>query len=234
MIRRFVHALATTLLILVPTLSSAPAARADIITILVSEDTAPYSFLPSLIRFNNPTVWALRGDSTSGSQHQLETFLWFDVDAADVPVGHVLVNAEILVTWDIENAGFGDPSTDPAELNCHRVTEDWDQTTLNWINKPTFDPAFDRITDITTLGSVLCDAWPVVFDWIYNSEPNYGIALTNDLGRSLGMHSLEADPSIPDSLKANLILTTGLPEPRLGASIAIGGLLLASLRRRNA
>ncbi|MCR9094190.1 MAG: DNRLRE domain-containing protein [bacterium] len=231
--RRIAHALAALVLIAAPLLSLAPPARADVIPILVSEDTAPYSFLPSLIRFNNPSVWALRGeDEEGGSQHQLETFLWFDVDLSDIPAGHVLVDAEVLVTWDIENTGFGDPSTDPADLNCHRITEDWNQTTLNWINKPDFDPAFDSITNITTLGSVLCDAWPVVFDWIYNGAPNYGVAITNDQGRGFGMHSLEADPSIPDSLKANLILTTEVPEPGLGTGLAFGTLALSAVRRR--
>lgn len=216
-------------------LSVAPTARADVIPILVSEDTAPYSFLPSLIRFNNPSVWALRGEDTGGgSEHELETFLWFDVDVSDIPVGHVLVDAQVLVTWDIENTGFGEPSTDPAEVNCHRVTEDWDQTTLNWINKPAFDPAFDSVTNITTFGSVVCDAWPLVFDWIYNGAPNHGIAITNDQPRGFGMHSLEADASIPDSLKANLILTTEVPEPGIPAGLAIGALALATPRRRRA
>ena len=232
MIDRFAYVLAALLMVAAPVTLLAPRAHADTTLILVSEDTSPYSFLPSLIRFNNPSAYAFRGeDEEGGSQHEFETFLWFDVDASDIPEGHVLADAQLLVTWDFEAAGFGSGSTAPAELNCHEVTEDWDETTLNWINRPAIGPAFDSVTGLTGFTSILCDAWPVVFDWIYSGAPNHGLALTNDSERAIGMHTLEADPSIPDGLKANLVLTTELPEPGLGIGLALGAMALAGLRR---
>ena len=209
-------------------------ARADVFTILASEDVAPYSFLPSLPRYNNPTAYAFRGaDEGAGSIHNFETFLWFDVAATDLPAGHVLTNAQLLVTHAFDAGGFGDPSTAPAELNCHEITEDWDQTTVTWNNRPSYDPAFDQITGITGFGSILCDATLVVFDWIHGTHPNDGFALTNTTERVLGMHTLEADATIPDSVKANLILTTALPEPGFGLGLATCGLFLAAAQPKD-
>ncbi len=234
MIRRFGHVVAALLLVAAPVALHAPRAEADITLILVSEDTSPYSFLPSLIRYNNPSAYAFRGeDAGEGSAHEFETYLWFDVDASDVPAGHVLVDAQLLVTWDFDAGGFGSGSTASAELDCHEVTEDWDQTTLNWINRPAIAPPFDSVTGLTGYTSILCDAWPIVFDWIYNGAPNYGLALTNDSERAIGMHTLEADPSVSDALKANLVLTTELPEPGLGIGLALGTIALVGSHRRS-
>ncbi len=205
--------------------SGAHTASADTITLLVDEDTSSYTFFPTLPRYNNPNVWAVRGeDEGGGSIHDFETFLWFDVSLADLPAGHVLTRAQLLVTWSFDDTGFGAPSTEEPELNCHRVIEDWDQTTLTAINGPAIAPAFNSITGLTGFGPILCDATLVVFDWIHGTEPNYGFALTNDVSRALGMHSLEASPEIPDALKANLILTTELPEPSFATALMVSAL----------
>jgi hypothetical protein len=234
MIRRLTLVLKALAMLALPLSMLAPtAAGADVIAILASEDTSPYSFLPSLPRYNNPTAYAFRSvDEAAGSFHQFETFLWFDVSAADIPPGHVLTNAQLVVTHSFDATGFGDPVTDPAELSCHEVTGAWDQTTLTWLNKPAFDPPFDRITGITSYGTLACDATLVVFDWIHGTHPNDGFALTNDSARVIGMHTLEADPAIPDSLKANLILTTEVPEPGFATALGIGLVGLAAGSRR--
>lgn len=229
MIPRLVRALAALSTLGFCLLSSPAITRADTVVILVSEDTSPYSFLPSLPRYNNPTTYAFRGvDEGEGSMHQFETFLWFDVSLADIPPGHVLTDARLLVTHSFDATGFGTPETTPAELNCHEVTEPWDQATLTWLNKPAFDAPIDSVAGITDFGPIFCDVWPVVFDWIHGVTPNEGFALTNDLERVIGLYSLEADPAISDSLKANLILTTELPEPGLGLGLAVGTLAFAA------
>lgn len=211
------------------------AAAAETITLLVDEDTSSYTFFPTLPRFNNPSVWAVRGeDEGGGSIHDFETFLWFDVSLADIPAGHVLTQAQLLVTWSFDDTGFGTPSTEEPELNCHEVTEDWDQTTLTAVNSPAFDPPFDAITGLTGFGPIVCDATLVVFDWIHGTRPNYGFALTNDVPRALGMHALEAAPEIPDALKANLILTTELPEPGFATALMLSALGLATTARKRA
>ena len=201
-------------------LASGPAA-ADIIVVPVAEDTAPYSFLPSLPRYNNSTLYAFEAFDENSTPHDFETYLWFDVDPADIPAGHVLVQATLLVTYAFDFTGFGDPSTDPGTLACREVLEDWDQTTLTWSNRPDIDVPFETLTGIDELGAELCDATLVVRHWLYGTRPNHGFALTNATERVIGMHSREssADPS----LKPQLILRTELPEPGLATALGAGG-----------
>ncbi len=209
-------------------LASAPA-QADIIILPVAEDTAPYSFVPSLPRYNNPTLYAFEGFDEQSTPHDFETYLWFDVDPAEIPAGHVLVEATLLVTYAFGSSDYGVPSLDPGTLACREVLEDWDQTTLTWANRPDIAAPFETLTGIDALGAQLCDATLVVHHWLQGTNPNHGFALTNETERVIGMHSREssADPS----LKPQLILRTELPEPGVATALGTGGLALALARR---
>lgn len=217
----------------VATLSLGGVAHADILVMPAVADTAPYSFLPSLVRYNSPTLYAFESFDENSTPHDFETYLAFDVDAADLPAGHVLVEATLLVTYAFDFSGFGEPSTDPGEMACREVLESWSQTTLSWTNRPQIDEPFDVITGITELGALLCDATPVVLAWMTNQTLNHGFALTNATERVIGMNALEssADPS----LMPQLILRTELPEPNGAIALAGGvGVLAFVARRRSA
>ncbi len=201
-------------------------AVAGTVALAVNEDSAPYAFLPSLPRFNSPTLYAFDTVSETGATHAFESYLWFDVTAADVPAGEVLTEALLVVTYGFDFSGFGDTSTDPATLECHRVSETWDQTMLNWTNRPAIEAAFDSISQIDGFGALICDATPIVFDWVHGTQPNHGFALTSPTERVMGMYSSEAD--VDASLKPTLFLTTEVPEPGLGVALGFGvvGLVL--------
>jgi hypothetical protein len=203
--------------------------RADIVVIPASEDTAPYSFIPSLARYNNPTLYAFQGFDENSTPHDFETYLRFDVTQANLPAGHVLTQATLLVTYAFGSSDYGVPSTDPGELDCREVLEPWSQTTLTWANRPDVDLPFDTITEIDSFGALLCDATDAVHGWITAQYPNHGIALTNTTERVIGMHSLEssADPS----LKPQLILRTEVPEPGIAAALGCGGAAFALAAR---
>jgi len=230
----FASSLASRLALVVPiaALSLGHAAHADILLMPAVEDTAPYSFLPSLVRYNSPTLYAFESFDENSTPHDFETYLAFDVEMADLPAGHVLVEATLLVTYAFDFSGFGEPSTDPGELACREVLEPWNQSTLSWTNRPEVDEPFDTITGITGFGALLCDATPVVLAWITQQTPNHGIALTNATERVIGMNALEssADPS----LEPQLILRTELPEPNGAIALASGVTALAFARRRSA
>jgi len=204
-------------------------AQADTIVLIANEDTAPYAFLPSLARHNNPTLYSFV-DEDMGTPHDFETYLWFDVAAADIPQGHVLTDAVLVNTYAFNFAGFGEPSTNPATLECREVLEPWDQSTLTWSNRPASGPPFDSVPGITDFGAVLCNSRQTVFDWIYGVRANEGFALTNPTDRVLGMHSIESTAST--SLMPTLVLTTALPEPGLGISFAASSILLTLTARR--
>lgn len=211
-------------------LALAAPARADILVLPATADTAPYSFLPSLVRFNNPTLYAFESFDENSTPHDFETFLAFDVEQADLPPGHVLVEATLLVTYAFDFTGFGAPTNTPGEIACREALAPWSHTTLTWLNRPAVDVPFDVVSGITGFGAILCDATPVVLAWITRQTPNDGFALTNETDRVIGMHSLEssADPS----LKPQLILRTEVPEPAVGLALGTGGAGLAHFARQ--
>ncbi|MFO0688334.1 MAG: DNRLRE domain-containing protein [Myxococcota bacterium] len=205
-------------------------ARADTVVIPVSEDSAPYSFVPGLARGGSPTLYAFRALDESSTAHEFATHLWFDVTQADLPVGHVLTQATLVVTYAFDFTGFGDTSDLPATLECREVLAPWSEATLTWQNRPAVDVPFDTITGITAFGAQLCDATPVVLDWITGLTPNEGFALTSPTARVMGMHAREA--SVAASLKPMLILQTEVPEPASAPALAAGLAALAIARRR--
>ncbi|MBK7948301.1 MAG: TonB-dependent receptor [Deltaproteobacteria bacterium] len=187
-------------------------------------------FVPSLPRGNHPTLYAFHGfDAPTSTVHDFETYLWFDVSQSDLPAGHVLVEATLVVTYAFDFTDFGEPSTDPGTLQCRKVTGAWSESSLTWVNRPTVAEPFDTITGITGFGAQLCDATGVVLEWIGNRAPNEGFALTNATDRVIGMHSREASASA--ALKPTLILRTEAPEPGLAAALAAGAAALAGSRR---
>lgn len=208
-------------------------ARADTLLVQAGDDTAPYSFLPSLARFAHPTLYAFEGEDENQVAHAFETYVRFDVSPSALPPGHMVDSATFFITYAFDVAGFGTPSTSPGELHCHPVTEDWVETTLTWNHRPTIGPEFDAVSNITGFGVLTCDATELVRDWLDEGAPNYGIALTNPTDRGLGMHSFEA--SVSAGLKANLLITTveapNVPAAPWLARLAYG-LALGVLARR--
>lgn len=212
----------------------AASAQADTVVIPVAEDTAPYSFVPGLARGASPTLYAFHAFDESSTPHEFATYLWFDVTEAALPVGHVLTQATLVVTYAFDFTGFGDTSGLPATLECREVLAPWSEATLTWQNRPAADVPFDTITGITGFGAQLCDATPVVLDWILRLAPNEGFALTSPTPRVMGLHAREA--SVAASLKPLLILQTAVPEPASASALVAGAaaLAIAARRRRSA
>ncbi|MEZ4331647.1 MAG: DNRLRE domain-containing protein [Myxococcota bacterium] len=211
-------------------LVAAPPVCADFVIVPVAADTAPYSFLPSLARGSSTTLYAFRTFDENSTPHDFETYLRFDVDRSDLPEGHVLAEATLVVTYAFDFTGFGDTSDLPGTLACREVLEPWSESTLTWSNRPDVDVPFDTITDITGFGALLCDATPVVLDWINGLTPNDGIALTSPTPRVMGLHSRESAASA--SSKPQLILRTELPEPGVVVALAVGTTVVAACGRR--
>lgn len=209
---------------------AAPPAFADFVIVPVAADTAPYSFLPSLARGSSGTLYAFRTFDENSTPHDFETYLRFDVDRSDLPEGHVLVEATLVVTYAFDFTGFGDTSDLPGTLECREVLEPWTEATLTWANRPDVDAPFDTITDITRFGALLCDATPVVLDWINGLTPNDGIALTSPTPRVMGLYGRESGASA--SSKPQLILRTELPEPGIAVALGAGATVVAAYGRR--
>lgn len=217
---------------LVFSFAAALPAVGDTVLIQSGIDTAPYSFLPNLVRGNNAAIYAFQSVSDDGTNHDFETYVRFDVSAADIPPGQVLTEASLVTTYAFDFSGFGETSNEPGVIDCREVLEPWSDTTLTWNNRPVSDLPFDTITQIDSFGALICDATAVVEGWIYGLAPNHGFAMTSATARVIGMHSFEADVS--PSLQPTLILTTEVPEPGFAMGLASGLLLLGTLSRRRA
>ncbi len=215
-----------------------PTAQADTITIQSGEDTAPYSFVPTLARYNNPTLYAFDAEDENMLQHAFETYIRFDLPPGTIPSGHIVDSATFFITYAFDFTGFGDTSTDPGAVDLHQVTQSWDQTTLTWLNRPTIGPVIGTVSNITGFGPLIYDVTDLVTDWTTGTSPNNGLVLTSVTERVIGMHSFEA--SEPASLKANLVIETvevvevpGLQTAGLIVlGLALGSLALFEIRPR--
>ncbi len=102
------------------------------------------------------------------------TFIQWDLSS--IPAGSIILNAE----FRIYCADFyGSPS---GQMAYYRVTEDWDEDTVTFINRP----------DHTTDGAVIETTWPTssswsviditgfVTDWFMGAEYNFGMLCHSD------------------------------------------------------
>jgi hypothetical protein len=169
------------------------------------EDTAPYSFLPSLPRGQHGTLYAFVSEE-EGVAHDFEGFLRFPLP--ELAACGDVVEATLELTYALDDSGFGSGTNVPGELHCHEVLEDWSETSLTWNNKPDVAAPFDSITGITALGPLSCDATELVQDWLSGAKANRGIALTNPTERLVGFYSFEAGDAAAVGRKAKLVIET--------------------------
>jgi hypothetical protein len=212
------------------------AARAAVYTLQPGpegEDTAPYAFIPTLNRGQSPTLYAGTPPlDENGLSHTFETYLKFTLPS--ISASRVL-NAYLRVNYAFDFGGFGEPSTEPAELACHRVLSAWSESSVTWNTRPTVAPAFAVVAPIDDLGYVTCDVTQLVKDWLSGAAANHGIALTNSTPRLIGMHSWE-DTAVPADAKATLVIEASNPPPTGGCGMlgieAWGAIALLERARR--
>jgi hypothetical protein len=169
------------------------------------EDTAPYSFLPSLPRGGHGTLYAFVAEE-EGVSHDFESFLRFPLP--ELAACGDVVEARLELVYALDDSGFGDGTDVPGELHCHEVLEDWSEASLTWSNKPDFAPPFDSLTNLTALGPLACEATALVQDWLSGAKDNHGFALTNPTERLVGFYSFEAGDAAAVGKKAKLVIET--------------------------
>jgi hypothetical protein len=175
-------------------------ARAEVVLIqprvngATGDDTAPYSFIPSLPRGNHDTLYAFSNVlDESNFSHSFETYLRFDLPPGLLGPGETIEQAVVWVYYIPIDIPFGEGSDVPADLYCHEVLQPWSEATLTWTNKPSYGPAFDGTTGIENIGLIWCNVTDLVADWAAGVKPNNGIALTNPTTRVLSFYSTELD-----------------------------------------
>lgn len=184
-----------------------PASSAEIL-IQEGEDSAPYSFIPSLPRGLRDTQYAFTGDDEGGLSHDFRTYVRFTLPPDLLGPDEDVLEAYAWVYYSFDFEGFGDASSEVGELHCHEVLEDWEEETLTWANQPAFGPAFDIHPDITDIGLLWCDVTDLVRRWATGASPNHGIALTNPTERLIGFYAFEG-LQVDANFRPSLVVETG-------------------------
>lgn len=209
--------------------SPAGAARVELRPGAEGEDVAPYSFLPSSLRGNNPNLWATTA-SEDGQDHSFITYLRFELPPDLLGPEEAVAEALLTVVYAVDEVGFGEGSDDPGVLECRPVSEPWSEGSVTWIARPGFGDPVDVIEGIEALGPLVFDVTALVADWADGARPNHGFALTNPTARLMGFFSFEAsvDPIFHASLAIDVV---PVPEPAAGPG-ALGALAALWAARR--
>jgi hypothetical protein len=171
-------------------------------------DSSPYSFVPAQPRGNRETSYAFVAEDENGFDHSFETFLRFELPPDLLGPGEAVGHAVLWVYFSFSENIFGEGGSGPGELWCHEVLEPWNESNLNWTNKPDYGPAFDGLAGIQGFGLLWCDVTALVAGWA-GGEPNYGVALTNPTDRVLGFYSMDAPAELIDpNFRPGLVIET--------------------------
>jgi len=207
---RIVPCTLAALLALLP--SPADAAVFDLKPGASGEDTSPYSFIPSLVRGNYETMYAFEGIDENMVAHDQISYLKFELPPGLLEPGETVIAASLFMVFSFTFDHDGMPPPPGGALYVHQVTQDWDEQTLNWTNKPGFGPTLDSETDIPDFGSYDFDVTEAVRRWAHGVEPNYGFAVVNPTDVSIGFHTWESTAADPLLLN-HLVIVTGPGDP---------------------
>lgn len=165
-------------------------------------DSAPYGFLPNLVRGDYTTLYAF----SEVDAHQFEIYLQFPLPAGVPAPGEQVAKAELYLTYAFDFTGFGGTSNEPGLLRLHAVQAPWSEAALAWVNRPPIGPVLATIPDITGFRTLVFDVTTLVRAWTAGA-PNHGVAITSPTARVMGFHSFEAT-SQPAALRPFLVIQT--------------------------
>ena len=155
-----------------------------------------------------------------------QTYLKFDLSLLS---GSIIDSAAL----KLYKSGY---STDTSNVNLYRVTGDWNEETITWNNKPSYDSTVISSTSVNSNGWY---TWrgeefkDLIQGWVDDPYHNYGMVLMTDYSYIYRFYSKEfPDSNYRPSLE---IESTPIPEPStmiLLGSLATGLFGMAGLRRK--
>ncbi|WP_160317255.1 DNRLRE domain-containing protein, partial [Oxobacter pfennigii] len=91
------------------------------------------------------------------------------------------------------------------QIDAHKVKENWESTTLNWSNKPSYETAkIEEYQIMTTSQPYLFDITGIVKDW-YNTGENYGVMLKSHV-TSYNVANFNSSDSPYSNLRPQVII----------------------------
>jgi hypothetical protein len=121
--------------------------------------------------------WGSFGAMMFGCTSSWDTWLAllrFD-ELEDPRFDDIILQEASLWLMPVEGGGSGSP---PLDCFVRKITEDWDQDTVTWNNKPQYDmyPTCD-FTFTTETDWITIDVFEIVDDWITDGQPHQGFCV---------------------------------------------------------
>lgn len=221
------------------TASVVGASSAEAVTIQpnesASKDSWAYQFF-STTDFGS-TYFAILAAGQTGSGHDFEAFVQFDLSSVSLTADDVASATVSLYAISSESTGFGasSSSTYPLDVSAYAATSNWSES-LTWGSRPTYNAtAADTVTMTGVNQLYTFDVTDAVKAWLTTPSSNFGLRIAADeiLRTTPGNTAVIAvfdSASGPNGPALNI---TAVPEPTSVAVIAgIGAAML--LRRRKA
>jgi hypothetical protein len=200
-----------------------------------SDDVAPYCFLPTLPRGQNPSNYAVTAQDEKGVCHNFETYLKFELPPDLLVPGETVVGAFLDVPYTFSFSIDGppvDPPHAPVTLRLHRVAGPWSENGVAWNTRPGYDATpIASVSGITGFTHVVFDVTDVVRSWAHGTGANHGFALTSPDDRVLGFHSWEAEVNESHKVALLIVRGSGTPPPACGDVDVNGEVDAADLAR---
>lgn len=229
---RFALAAATIL----GSLTLAPTSQADVILQpdeAASQDSFVYQFLPTW-NFNSPGFGSFLGVSKTGSGHDLQSVIRFDLTGIASLTANQRAYLNVYVV-DTANGGFpfvNPSSVAPIDVDLYANTATFDETAVNWGNKPATQAVAAASVQMNAINQWFTfDITDLAGDWIDGALANHGLTLTQRAAVINGGGVAALFESSASSHQPYLEIVT-IPEPASMALLALGGLALVAVRQR--
>lgn len=154
----------------------------------------------------------LLGEVDTG-QGRTDTLIQFDLSTLP-SVGVSKVSLILTTLSNLEPSGV-----EPFLASAYRITSAWDENTVTWNSRPSFDSTSVASTTVDDIPSTSFE-WDITslyLDWKNGVVPNLGIYLTGETIAGEGVSFVSSDntstPALRPILRVETIDTTTTPEP---------------------
>ncbi len=135
-----------------------------------------------------------------------------EFDLSSIPLGST-INSATLELLEYQNC-----ATNVNSFEIHTTLNPWQESTVNWSNRPPFDPVSLATSTGEAGGAcewLIFDASSIVQDWFNGTTQNYGLRITGPSSGSTGKWIYSSDAGTPASRPILRIDYTPGPVPTM-------------------
>lgn len=202
------------------------------VTLTSSGDACVLQGHPNLNAGRTTDMWAGYDDHPNTNAQIVRSLVKFDLST--IPAGATVTNAKLRVYY----AGYYDFSGHVSTVTAHQITGDWQETSVNWNNKPGYGASYGsvNIAANSNWGWRELDVTALVQGWLSGALLNQGVMLRGpeESGyysnyRSFGTRESSYSPQLAISFSSNVAVPFPVQTPRSdGEAFSIRDLFGAS------